>query len=82
MGEVEIKIKEIIIETMDGTVPEDITEKTKLITSGFLDSFGIISMLETLESTFDVVISLEDVELSAFETIESIAGMINAKKGQ
>ena len=81
MDEAKIKIKEIIIETMDGMVPEDINEKTKLITSGFLDSFGIISMLEVLEETFDVTIPLEDLELSTFETIDNIAAMINQQKG-
>lgn len=82
MDEVKIKIKEIIIETMDGMVPEDINGSTKLITSGYLDSFGIISMLEVLESTFNVTIALDRLELSTFETIDNIADMINQQKGQ
>jgi acyl carrier protein len=49
---------------------------TDLVGSGVLDSLALVELLAQLEETFDVTISIEDLELENFRSIASIAGFV------
>ncbi len=53
---------------------------TNLLEEEIVDSVGIHEMVEFIEVTFDVYIDADDVNLDNFETIASIAAMVDAKR--
>ena len=57
-------------------VPLD--EQTPLLSSGIIDSFGVVNLLGAIEDRFGVV--LDETELSAetFDTPQQILGLIEA----
>lgn len=61
------------IEELEGI---NIQNDTELITSGYVDSFDIINVISVLEETFGINISLDDVDLEQFNTVESICSLI------
>ena len=71
------KIREFILneELSDSTIA--IHDDQMLLTDGILDSLSIIRILTYIESEFDVDISSNDINIDDFETINSMALMIN-----
>ena len=57
----------------------DIDADTNLLEEEIVDSVGIHEMVEFIEVTFDVLIDADDVNLDNFETVASIARMVDAK---
>jgi acyl carrier protein len=52
-----------------------------LISSGFVDSFGILELIAFLEDTFGVTIDPSQHDLTEFETVNSIAALVaNARR--
>ncbi len=51
-----------------------------LIETGVLDSMHLVDLLLHLEQEFQTSVSLEDLEIDNFRTIESIASFIANKK--
>jgi acyl carrier protein len=64
-------------EYLDEENEVDLTETTKLISGGIVDSFSMVSLKRFLEKKF--VISLPDEEASpeAFDTVTSIMVLVN-----
>lgn len=52
----------------------------ELISSGYLDSFDIISLIDRLEKAFGITVSGEEIIMENFEDTESIAKLIANKK--
>ena len=50
---------------------------TQLLTSGLLDSLGILDIVTILEQTFDLSVDDEELVPEHFESIESISAFIN-----
>ncbi len=74
------EIKKIIKENVEELNNVEITDDLQLITSGYIDSFDIITIIGIFEDKFDVVIDLDNVELEEFNTVSSICHIIeNAK---
>lgn len=73
------ELKEIISEYV-GISPEEIKDDTSLVGDIGLDSFGMISLLCTIESTFDI--SIPEYELSSFQTFADLSNylLINSQK--
>jgi len=61
-------------------VPEgedrEITETTPLISSGLVDSFSMVSLLQFLEKKYSIHIPDADATPEAFDTIERIEGLV------
>jgi acyl carrier protein len=53
-----------------------LTEKTKLISGGIVDSFSMVSLKRFLEKKFAVKIPDEQATPDAFDTVESIAALV------
>lgn len=67
------------VETIRGM---DIAPDTQLLSTGLLDSFGIVNLIPALESAFGTSIDLDDVEVSMFESAESIAQLLHSSCGE
>ncbi|MBR3447807.1 MAG: acyl carrier protein [Oscillospiraceae bacterium] len=55
----------------------DFDETTELISGGFIESFDIIGLIGVFEEAFGVELSLEDLKLEQFNTVQSIASVIS-----
>ena len=64
--------KEYLEEDDDRTL----TETTKLISGGIVDSFSMVSLKRFLERKYDLRIPDADASPEAFDTVESIAALV------
>ncbi|HEV8702652.1 MAG TPA: acyl carrier protein [Candidatus Polarisedimenticolia bacterium] len=55
--------------------------ETDLFEAGALDSMAFVELLAQLEREFGIVVSLQDLEMDNFRTIERIAGFVAARRG-
>jgi acyl carrier protein len=60
---------------------EDIGDDDSLITSGVIDSMGIISLLGFLEEKFAIEISSDELLPENFETLSTITELVSGKLG-
>lgn len=56
---------------------DDITYNTPLISSGYVDSFSMVSLLVFLENKFKIKIPPEKATPEAFDTVNSIVELLN-----
>ena len=63
------KIIKIVKENVFELLDKDIDKDTKLISTGYLESFDVINLIGLFENEFDIELDLEKIELSSFETI-------------
>lgn len=54
---------------------------TPLISSGLIDSFDIVALLSTLEGTYGVAISPEEIDADTFDTPLQIGGRLESALG-
>lgn len=73
------KVTDIIKANVDGTEEMNIAPDTMLITGGYIDSFDIVSLISVLESEFNITLPFDDLDLEDFDTVSSIAGIIESK---
>jgi D-alanine--poly(phosphoribitol) ligase subunit 2 len=72
------QIKKYILETFmygEGQLEDD----DQLFESGIIDSMGFIKLLSHIEETFKVSISMDEVSMENFSTVNDIIGVINEK---
>lgn len=70
------KILQILKENVFELLNKDIDENTKLISSGYLESFDVINLITLFEKEFNIDIKLEEIELSSFETVIAMEELI------
>ena len=73
MNEMTKKICELVANQIGTT---DFNKETKLISTGLLDSFGVITLITEFEGAFGVEFNLEELEFEQFNTVLSIANLI------
>lgn len=56
---------------------DDFTKDTSLVTSGIIDSMGIIELVSFIEETYDIVIDDEQITTENFENIRNIVKFIS-----
>jgi len=56
----------------------EVTDTLTLISSGYIDSFDIITILLRLEEVFCVQLPVDEIDLEQFETVALIAAMIRS----
>lgn len=70
-------MKEKIIEILTELRPEfDFTEEVNFIEEGMLDSFDIVSLVDELETNFNVKIDGVDIIPENFSSIDSIEALL------
>ena len=77
MGEVNEKIKEIIME-LQPYVEFDNT--TNLLQEEVLDSVSILVLVQEMEDLFEITIAPEEITENNFKTLDDIVEMINGKR--
>ena len=63
------KIIKIVKENVFELLDKDIDKDTKLISTGYFESFDVINLIGLFENEFDIELDLEKIELSSFETV-------------
>lgn len=76
-------IRQNIIGYMAGRVPEALTatlsDHTPLLTSGVLDSIGVLELMMHLETSFNIPIDDLDFDAENLETIGSLVRFVERK---
>lgn len=62
-------------------ISEAIDSETPLISSGVIDSFDIVVLLNVLESNYGVSISAEEIDVEEFDTPRQILSRIESHRG-
>jgi methoxymalonate biosynthesis acyl carrier protein len=75
--EIRRRVRAVFSRSSPVALPSD---DTNLIAEGIIDSLALVELLFRIESEFGIVLDLEQVEISDFETIESIARMVARSK--
>jgi acyl carrier protein len=70
-----------IIDYLKASIPQgvevsEITLETDLISTGIIDSFGIVGIVMFLEDTYGIEVSDDDIDPDIFRTVVSIASYI------
>ena len=77
------KVKKVLTNEIITDIPDgEISDTTSLFTELQLDSIQLLQLIASIEKEFDIHFSGEDLVLDAFENINSIAKMIEDKKGK
>lgn len=80
--EIKEKIREILVNTIEGLNNKNLKDDEQLITTGYIDSYEIIKLMEEFENEFLMKIDIEKISLSDFETIEAMEKLILDMKGE
>lgn len=76
-GGISIDMKERIVEILTDLRPEfDFTEDVNFIEEGMLDSFDVVSLVDELESQFNIKINGTDVIAENFSTLDKIEALV------
>ncbi len=75
------RVRKIILENIEGLNETELTDDMQLITSGYIDSFEIIQMIDYFEQEFNIILPLDEIELSDFESVNDIVQMLQ-KRGE
>lgn len=70
------KNKENIMKILQNVKGEDFQEEHGLISSGFLDSFELLTFIQELEEGFNICIPLERISQEEFNNIDSVYELI------
>ena len=75
-------MKEQILDILKEICPGiDFDRETALIDDGLVDSLDIVSIVTELMDTFDVEISVEDLQPENFNTVDAIVELIERARG-
>jgi acyl carrier protein len=74
-------IRTVLIETLElQQLPEDLREDTALFGAlPELDSFGVVSLVASIEDHFDITVDDDEFGAEIFETVGTLAGFVDAK---
>lgn len=74
-------VRTVLIESLElAQLPEDLREETALFGSlPELDSFGVVSLVASLEDHFDITVGDDEFGAGIFETVGTLTGFVDAK---
>lgn len=68
-------------ELIDGRVYSNLSDDDDLLTSGLVDSLGIMSLVAFIDERFGISVPPEDVTLESFSTIATMANYLESRRG-
>jgi acyl carrier protein len=77
--DVQARVRQFIVENFYVSDPTEITGETSLITSGYVDSTGMLEVIAFLESEFSIRIQDHEMVPDNLETIARIGSFIARK---
>lgn len=76
-------MQEKILALLNDIRPEfDFTDSEDFVEDGYLDSFDVVTLVDALESTFDIIIDGLEVLPENFVSVESICELIQKNGGK
>lgn len=74
-------LRAVLIETLElRQRPEDLREDTMLFGAlPELDSFGVVSLVASIEDRFDITVDDDEFGAEIFETVGTLTGFVDAK---
>ncbi|KFF58956.1 hypothetical protein JF66_14680 [Cryobacterium sp. MLB-32] len=74
-------VRNVLIESLElQHRPEDLREETLLFGSlPELDSFGVVSLVASIEERFDITVDDDEFGADIFETVGTLTGFVSAK---
>jgi acyl carrier protein len=77
------RIIEYLLQRFKATLRGDtLAYDAPLISTGVIDSFGLLEVLSFLEDTFGVVIDPSDHESMDFETVDKMIAVVDQARGR
>jgi acyl carrier protein len=76
---IEREIRSYIFEHFPAAREQGIRDDDPLIESGIVDSLGVLDIVAHLESTFDLTITDDELEVEDFESIHALSAFVQRK---
>lgn len=81
MSETKEIIKDYILsEFLPGEDPNELTDKTPLVTGGILDSLATLKLVAFLEEQFQIQIQAHETSVDYLDTISDITNLVQSKQ--
>jgi acyl carrier protein len=81
VNNVKLRLREYILTNqLPGESPDTLRDSTPLQTSGILDSFAVLSLVDFVSREFAVELDVYDTGIDHFDSIEAIARTIARKQ--
>jgi acyl carrier protein len=77
---VQARARRFVVETFYVSDPSEITDDTSLITTGLVDSTGMLEVIAFLESEYGIRVEDREMVPANLETINRIAAFVARKK--
>ena len=74
------RVKQFIVENFYVSDPSQISDDTLLVTTGVIDSTGMLEMIAFLEESFGIAIADHEMTPENLESIERMAAFVTRKK--
>lgn len=71
----------IVENYLKGEALQSLHNDTPLVSSGILDSIGILGLIDFLENTFKIQFSPRELDRDSLETVERIEEVVKKKLG-
>lgn len=69
----------ILREFLPGEDPDELTDRTPLITGGILDSISTLKLVVFLEDRFGITVDAHEAGVAGLDTIRDIASLVESK---
>lgn len=80
--EIKPVVKDYILEQfLPGEDPSALTDDTRLVSEGILDSLASLKLVAHLEETYKITIDAHEVSADYLDTLDAITKMIIEKRG-
>ena len=80
MSDVTTVLRKYILERhLQGELPANLTEDTRLLSSGILDSMAVLELASFIDTQFGVELSASDTTFEAFDRLKDIVATVERR---
>ncbi len=72
--------RHLLTTILAGEAPEHLRAGTPLVSSGIVDSLGLMTLVAFLEHEFDVELGADDTAVERFDSIAQMAAAVDARR--